>query len=105
MMRPSTLAMTDTDQRALVRALSSNVETAFVGMVGAASSSDQSTFLLHGVVPVEESTYSTRLADQMVIGSEGFMPAIGAAGRAQQGFAFIHTHPRGLPRHSDLDDV
>lgn len=98
------LALTRTDFEALRNALDANVETAFFGDVGLALDTDRSLFLLRDLREVPQDAYVERGPKRLVIDSKGFVPAISGALKSGRVPCFVHSHPRGEPEHSSLDD-
>ena len=102
-----TVAITDNCFATLVDALSADVESAFVPILGTAhdESSDEWTLLVQSLVPVPDGSYLERDRDHLLISSSGFMPAFGLAERRSAGSGFIHSHQGADPTHSRLDDA
>lgn len=49
-------------------------------------------------------TYVARQRDQLTLGSEGWVPALRAAGKLGHSAIFVHSHPGGRPEFSSRDD-
>ena len=59
----------------------------------------------HAIHWVPEHAYRTRTAHELVVGSEGFVPALAAAEEQGSVPVWVHTHPGSSPRPSGRDRV
>src|SRR3954454_2722285 len=99
----TTLALHEGLWQELTAVLEQPVETAGVILAGVAVEDERLTLIGNRIVWVPDSAYVVRESDEMLINSEGWMPALKIA--ADEGWQpiFFHTHPGAEPWPSARD--
>ena len=104
----ATLALREEHWRELLAMLELDVETAGFLLGGLVQDDDELTFLGRSLSWVPDEHYLERSATSLVIGSRGYIPALGAAAADQAVPVFVHAHPRmgapASPRDDGVDE-
>jgi len=75
------------------------------GVILARGGANGDVLLARELRPVPEEAYQERGPRRLAIASSGYVPALRAAADADEIACFIHSHPRGAPVPSKLDDA
>lgn len=81
-----------------------SVERAAYLICGVGMGGGETRLLVRDLLPVPDDDVLAASAVHMSIPSHSFMRALKTADRASQSFVFVHSHPIGVPRHSEQDD-
>jgi molybdopterin/thiamine biosynthesis adenylyltransferase len=100
----ATLALREEHWRELLAMLALDVEIAGFLLAGLAEEDDELTFLGRTLSWVADEHYLERTGTSLVIGSRGYVPALGAAAADQAVPVFVHAHPRMGAAPSPRDD-
>lgn len=73
-------------------------------LCGVSKSDKEVRLLVRDLLPVNDSDIEESSASHMKIRSRSYVRAIKTARESGQSFVFVHSHPRGFPRHSTQDD-
>lgn len=87
----------------LTSALSRREESAAVLCARAIQGSGGVTLLVRSVTWIPDAAYERREGDELMISSEGWVPALGSAARDRSAAIFVHTHPGAPARLSSKD--
>lgn len=101
-MTGATLVVREPQMAALVEMARSPVECAAVLLVGIAATSPPRV-IVRDVASVPTEAIERQSSDELVIRSEGYMPALARAERLRASAVFVHTHPGSTTEGSDRD--
>ncbi len=65
----------------------------------------RATLFVRGVTPAPDEAYELRTSDRLVVKTSGWVPAFAGADRDGSVPLFVHTHPCGEPKYSELDRI
>src|SRR5580658_3701836 len=82
----------------------SNREKAAYALCRIAESGTEIRLLVRKIIPVTAEDTLDSSEVHMKISAISFIRAMKEANESKQVFVFIHSHPRGFPRHSEQDD-
>jgi len=99
------IAITETHWEQLLNWLKTRNETAGVLTARIGTGTESTTFLVRSLTEVPHQSYVDRRPDFLSIRSTGYVPALRMAANDSAVGIFVHSHPSGDARHSELDDV
>lgn len=73
-------------------------------LCGISKTDAEQRLLVRRVIPVPDSDLLQQSGKHLSIPSQSFLSAIRQADRERAAFVFVHSHPAGIPEHSDQDD-
>lgn len=73
-------------------------------LCGISRSDEEVRLLVRSMIPVADTDIVESSVSHMKIRSRSYVQAIKVARETGQGFIFVHSHPKGFPRHSTQDD-
>ena len=82
----------------------SRAEEAAYLLCGLSKTGNEARLLVRDVIPVPPGEIDHSSEVHIQIQQPSFLRAIKAGAEGNQCFAFVHSHPRGVPEHSDQDD-
>ena len=73
-------------------------------LCGISNTDAEQRLLVRRVIPVPDSELLEQSGRHLSIPSQSFLSAMKQANRERAAFVFVHSHPEGIPDHSDQDD-
>jgi len=73
-------------------------------LCGLSKTAAEQRLLVRRVIPVPDSDLLEQSDKHLCIPSRSFLSAMKQADRERAAFVFVHSHPEGIPDHSDQDD-